>query len=588
MRYIIDKGEHMSNINIKPMKEPNKVINYWKKEKFAVLCIVVFGLAYNISMVRGPVYQGRLIDSIAQGSDETLRAGANFMAVIAMIQIFRYFKRFYIRRFANRTGAVMRFMIYNNIMNMKKEELDKESAGNLTTRAVSDVELCVEGMRKFTTEVFDTGVMMAAYFVYMLSYDVKLTVSSIIFVPAAMVLAEKLKTVIYRYSTDYRTKSSEVAELTYNAVENAMLYRISGIEEQNRLNYRNELDDLKTKAIQANLLENSMHPIYNAIAMMGIVTVIYFAGLKVIEGIWTIGTFSAYVAMFGDLALKASKAAKLFNSVQKSQISWNRIRTFLTDYREHDDKVWTDNDKISLVVDNLSFSYPGSKEDIIQNICFEAGQGEIVGITGPVACGKSTLGLSFLGLYPYSGSIKINGRELNCMSENERSSIISYMGHNTELMTDTIYNNITLGSTGSIHEVIMDVCFGTDMDEMPKGQDTMVGNRGVRLSGGQQSRLALARTLFNKNSIIILDDPFASVDMKTEERIILNLRTNYKDSLILIISHRLSIFEKTDKVLFMESGKETMVMNHYELLEKSPLYREIYNLQQNAGDEDEI
>ncbi|MEL7648325.1 MAG: ABC transporter ATP-binding protein [Sedimentibacter sp.] len=578
----------MSNINIKPMKEPNKVINYWKKEKFAVLCIVVFGLAYNISMVRGPVYQGRLIDSIAQGSDETLRAGANFMAVIAMIQIFRYFKRFYIRRFANRTGAVMRFMIYNNIMNMKKEELDKESAGNLTTRAVSDVELCVEGMRKFTTEVFDTGVMMAAYFVYMLSYDVKLTVSSIIFVPAAMVLAEKLKTVIYRYSTDYRTKSSEVAELTYNAVENAMLYRISGIEEQNRLNYRNELDDLKTKAIQANLLENSMHPIYNAIAMMGIVTVIYFAGLKVIEGIWTIGTFSAYVAMFGDLALKASKAAKLFNSVQKSQISWNRIRTFLTDCREHDDKVWTDNDKISLVVDNLSFSYPGSKEDIIQNICFEAGQGEIVGITGPVACGKSTLGLSFLGLYPYSGSIKINGRELNCMSENERSSIISYMGHNTELMTDTIYNNITLGSTGSIHEVIMDVCFGTDMDEMPKGQDTMVGNRGVRLSGGQQSRLALARTLFNKNSIIILDDPFASVDMKTEERIILNLRTNYKDSLILIISHRLSIFEKTDKVLFMESGKETMVMNHYELLEKSPLYREIYNLQQNAGDEDEI
>ncbi|WP_019229135.1 ABC transporter ATP-binding protein/permease [Sedimentibacter sp. B4] len=102
----------MSKIKIEPMKEPNKLINYWKKEKFAVICILIFGLAYNVSMVLGPVYQGKLIDSIAEGTlEQVIFSSVRFILIIAVIQTFRYFKRFYIRRFANRTSAVMRFMI---------------------------------------------------------------------------------------------------------------------------------------------------------------------------------------------------------------------------------------------------------------------------------------------------------------------------------------------------------------------------------------------------------------------------------------------------------------------------------------------
>ena len=580
----------MAKLKIEPIVQPNKIINYWKKEKFVVACIIIFGLTFNSAIVLGPIYQGKLIDSIVGGSSlsSIIMLAITFVSLIGITQLLRYFKRFYIRRFANNTSATMRLMIYNNIMHKSTSELNNESTGNLMTRAISDVDLCVEGMRKFTTEVFDTGVLMASYIISLLIYDVKITVLSILFIPIAMVLAEKLKSIIYKYSIAYRKKSSEIAELTYDAIENSMLYRINGMEAENRAKYSADLEDLQNKAIKANLLENSMQPIYNVIAMLGIIMVIYLGGSKVIDGVWTVGIFSTYIIMFIAMANKASKASKLFNSVQKSQVSWERIKPYLTVYKSKDTTSNINTDNTRLTVENLGLSYATGKEKIIENISFEGKQGEIIGITGSIASGKSTLGLSLLGLYPYIGSIKIDGKELQDYSEYERSQMISYLGHRSELLSDTIYNNITLGNDMDITSTLKDVCFDTDLASMPDGQNTLVGNSGVRLSGGQQARIALARTLFNKNKIIILDDPFSAVDMKTEEIIIENLKNNYKQSLIILISHRLNIFNRVNRIIMLHNDKTVDYGTHNELMESSKLYATIYNLQcTESGDNGE-
>lgn len=578
----------MSNLKIEPMKEPDKIINYWKKEKLVVACFVIFGILFNTVIVLGPIFQGKLIDSIVNGNEisETVKLAFMFIGIIGLIQLLRYFKRFYARRFANSTSATMRLMIYNNIMHKDIEELDNENMGNLMTRVISDVDICVEGMRKFTNEVFDTGVVMASYLVSMFIYDVKITLLSAIFIPIAMLLAEKLKGVIYRYSMDYRKKSSEVSNSTYDAVENAMLYRISGMEAKNREKYTKELEDLQSKAIKASLLENSMQPIYHVIAMLGVMVVIYQGGIKIINGVWTVGEFSTYIAMFTALAVKASKAAKLFNSVQKSQVSWKRIKPYLVEYKGKDTTTNINNDRTSLLVENLSFKYKSGDKNIFDNVSFKGIQGEIIGITGPIASGKSTLALSLLGLYAYEGSIKIDGKELCDYSEYERSNMIAYLGHRPQLLSDTIYKNITLGNNEDISSVLKDVCFDTDLKMMPEGEDTLVGNSGVKLSGGQQSRIALARTLLNKNKIIILDDPFSAIDMKTEEKTIQNLKENYKDSLIILVSHRLAIFNNIDKIILMNNDKTAEYGTHDELMKKSEVYRTIYDLQCSEGGND--
>lgn len=572
----------MRNSPIKSIKNPDKIKNYWIKEKKSVILLTLFGILYDVGMVARPIYQGKLIDALIAkvNFNNLIKLSLTFIFIIGMVQFFRYLKRYYVRQFANATTATMRFMIYNNILHKEEKELNDENMGSLMTKAISDVDVCVEGMRKSTTEVFDTGVLFITYLVTLLQYDVKITLYACIFIPAAVFIAEKMKKIIFKFTKAYRSQLSQVSDITYDRIDNAILYRLYGREADNRVVYEEELEDFEKKAIVANIWENAMQPIYNVIAMGGIVFVIIMAGEKVYEGSFTVGVFSAYISIFTIMAAKASRIARLFNTIQKSSVSWKRIKSFLKGYKEIDKTRGIISKETKLEIENLYLKYDKSSDYIIKNLNFKARENNIVGITGPIGCGKSTLGRVFLGNINYEGSIKIDNKELRDYSEYERSKIISYMGHDAHLISDTIYNNITMGDDGDISHVLKMVCFDEDLKSMENGIETLVGNGGVRLSGGQQARIALARTLYNKNKILILDDPFSAVDMKTEKNIIDNLRANYGDCLILLISHRLAIFKYLNQIILINEDKTLEYGNHQKLIENSKLYNQLYLLQQ--------
>lgn len=572
----------MRNSPIKSIKNPDKIKNYWIKEKKSVILLTLFGILYDVGMVARPIYQGKLIDALIAkvNFNNLIKLSLTFIFIIGMVQFFRYLKRYYVRQFANATTATMRFMIYNNILHKEEKELNDENMGSLMTKAISDVDVCVEGMRKSTTEVFDTGVLFITYLVTLLQYDVKITLYACIFIPAAVFIAEKMKKIIFKFTKAYRSQLSQVSDITYDRIDNAILYRLYGREADNRVVYEEELEDFEKKAIVANIWENAMQPIYNVIAMGGILFVIIMAGEKVYEGSFTVGVFSAYISIFTIMAAKASRIARLFNTIQKSSVSWKRIKSFLKEYKEIDKTRGIISKETKLEIENLYLKYDKSSDYIIKNLNFKARENNIVGITGPIGCGKSTLGRVFLGNINYEGSIKIDNKELRDYSEYERSKIISYMGHDAHLISDTIYNNITMGDDGDISHVLKMVCFDEDLKSMENGIETLVGNGGVRLSGGQQARIALARTLYHKNKILILDDPFSAVDMKTEKNIIDNLRANYGDCLILLISHRLAIFKYLNQIILINEDKTLEYGNHQKLIENSKLYNQLYLLQQ--------
>lgn len=572
------------------IKNPDKIKNYWIKERKTVILLTIFGVLYNVGMVARPIYQGKLIDALIGKASfySLIKLSLTFIFVIFMVQFFRYLKRYYVRQFANRTTATMRFMLYNNILHKSEKEINEENMGSLMTKTISDVDVCVEGMRKSTTEVFDTGVLFISYLITLLNYDVRITLYACIFIPVAVFIAEKLKKIIFKFTKAYRAQLSQVSDITYDAIDNAILYRLYGREADNRIIYERELGDFEKKAITANVWENAMQPIYNVIAMGGIIFVIIMLGQKVYEGSFTVGKFSAYISIFTIMAAKASRIARLFNTIQKSRVSWNRIKPFLHEYEEIDTNLEKIKKETKVEAKNLYFRYKDNSEFIIENLNFSGKENEIIGITGPIGCGKSTLGKIFLAEKDYEGSLKIDNKELRDYSEYERSKVISYLGHHPHLISDSIYNNITLGDEGDISHVLKMVCFDEDLKSMKEGINTLVGNGGVRLSGGQQARIALARTLYHKNKILILDDPFSAIDMKTEEIIIENLRENYKDCLILLISHRLSIFKNLNQVILINEDKTLEYGSHYELLVSSKLYNMLYSLQQRKeSDKDE-
>ena len=572
----------MFKLDLSPVREPQKLKSYLKREWKVLTVVAVTGLLFDGCMSFAAVLQGKLIDTVVGRLElpAVFKQALIFVGVVCAIQLMRGLKRYSVRLFANRTSATMRRMLFNSVIAQDISVLSGVSAGELMNKAVGDVDICVEGMRKVITEVFDTGVLMLSYIITMLVYDVKTTLVSCIFIPLAMLLSEKLKTVIENYTKLSRAQSGKVSELTLSNVENSLLYRVNSSEKRKNTEYESELKELEARAIRANVLENSMQPIYNAISLLGIVGVLVYGGKNVIADVWTIGDFTAYITIFLALAAKASKAAKLFNTYQKAAVSWKRI---CTSFHEHSlaHETYSANSKSAdLVCQNLGFSYLGAQNEIFQGLNFSAKAGEIIGVTGEVACGKTALGLALTGLFPYRGEITLCERELTDLSAFERSQTISYMGHDPQLLTDTIYENVTLGEGGDISNILRLVCFDADLVAMPEGVNTLVGSGGIRLSGGQRARIALARALYRESKLVILDDPFSAVDMETENRIIENIRSNFPNRIIILISHRLAVFPKTEKVLFFEDGK--VICSSHEDLLNNPSYKKLWDSQKGG------
>ena len=577
---------------MKKKNDPQSLLTYFKDEKKTLAVITVTGLIYNIGMTAGPYFEGQLaqyLSDIIQKkrlASDMIRLAVTYVIVILIVQGARFIKRLYVRYFANHVNRRMKKALYKVLVHETKQEIRQDNTGSMMTKAIADVDACVEGMRKFTTEIFDTGVVMIAYAVMLLWYDWRLAIISMLFPPVAYFFAERLKKAVTRAGKDAKESAGRLNEATLDNVRHALTYRINGLEENQGILYEENLRDYEKKNVRAGFLETGTEPLYRAVSLTGAFFILYFGGRNVL-GIgwttWNIAAFTAFLSCFTKLATKSSKAAKLFNAVQKAEVSWTRIRPLLKEVPE--DQNPSVPEPGELVVSHVSFSYDAD-HPLLNDISFSARPGQIIGITGAVASGKSTLGKLFLNELDYSGNISLNGKDLKEIYQNPSASPVSYLGHDPELFSDTVKGNIELGRRGDIDAVLKDVCMKTEISQLDQKEDTLTGEAGHRFSGGQQARIALARALYDAAPVLILDDPFASVDQKTEEEIFASLRLHYSDRIILLISHRLAMFPQMDQILFLQDGR--MIQGtHKEMMHQCPAYRNLVEMQKKGVDFDE-
>ena len=582
----------MSRRNAEAAPQPDRIGYYFRRETGPLAVVTVSGILYNVGMIAGPYFEGRLAQclfDIIKGRRtlrDMLSLAALYLGVILLVQALRAVKRFSVRRFANDTSRRMRRMLYNRIVHMSRAELEKENLGAVMTKAVADVDACAEGMRKFTTEVFDTGVVLVAYLAMLFSYDARLALLACAFTPFAYLIAGRLRGRVARSNGEYKKSAGRLNSTTMDRIANALTYRVCGCEENRDAAYETRLADYEKRAVAANLWENTMQPLYNIISTCGAVLILYFGARNVLGSgwrSWDIAAFTTFFSCFTKMALKSSNAAKLFNAVQKAQVSWARIKPLMTGYTAPADAVPADDPRLpgELVFAHVTAGWPGSAP-VVRDLSFAVRPGEIVGVTGPVACGKSTLGKILIGEVPYDGSIRVCGRELRELSARERSGLISYMGHEPELMNGTLAENIRLGEPGDVGAALRAVCLEEEARQMPQGADTEIGGGGTRLSGGQQARAALARTLFNARRVLVLDDPFSAVDRATEQEILTRLRAMAGNRVVLLFSHRLYQFPAFDRVLYLDGGQGVFAA-HETLMRECPPYAKLFAEQQEGG-----
>ncbi len=566
---------------------PDRLGTYFRAEWLPLSFVAFSGLFYNVGLLASPWFEGRLAQCLADILDGKQTADAMaglvlaYFAVTLAVQAARFVKRFYVRRFANNINRRMKGILYANLIRQSHAAPERESAGDLMTRAVSDVDDCAEGMRKFTTEVFDTGVALLGYAVLLFVYDWRLACISLLFTPASYFCAARMKKPVQRAGAAYKKAAGALNAATLDRAENAVTYRIYGCEDVRAGRYEQALQDCEKAAVRANVWQSALPPLYLAASGAGTLFILW-SGAKNVLGTgwsaWDIAAFTTFLSCFGRLTVKSAKVAKLFNSVQKAEVSWKRIRPLLK-APEPSGTLCVPR-PADVTLDGLSFAY-GDKP-VFSGISLTAHPGDIIGVTGSVACGKSTFGRVFLCEAPYSGSVRFGGREFSELSPREIAATVGYLGHDPELFADSVRSNILCGREADIQPYLAATALQEEVSAMENGAETAIGSGGVRLSGGQAQRLALARTLAHPRPVLVLDDPFSALDRKTEDAVFDALREYAKDKVVFLISHRLYRFPEMQKILFMENGKAS-VGTHDALLASVPAYRSLYESQTGGG-----
>ena len=569
---------------------PDRIGTYFRVEWRPLAFVTISGLVYNIGLLATPWFEGRLAQCLADilGGSETAAQMAMlvlaYILVTLLVQAARFIKRFYVRRFANNINRRMKGILYANLVRQSRAALEKEGAGGLMTKAISDVDDCVEGMRKFTTEVFDTGVALAGYAVMLLVYDWRLSILSLLFTPFSYVCAAWMKKPVQRAGAAYKKAAGALGGATLDRAQNAVTYRIYGCEDARVEKYEDALNRYEKTAVRNNVWQSALPPLYLAASEAGALFILWF-GAKNVLGTgwraWDIAAFTTFLSCFTKLVVKSSKVAKLFNSVQKAEVSWKRIKPLMKNPEQLDALNVPAAEDVTLK--DLSFAY--GEEPVFTGLNLTAHPGEIIGVTGPVACGKSTFGRVFLCEAPYGGSARFGGKEFSTLTPRQISATVGYLGHDPELSADTVQNNVLCGSEQDAMPYLAAAALKDEVNAMENGLETVIGPSGARLSGGQAQRLALARTLAHPRPVLVLDDPFSALDRSTEDTVFADLQAYAKDKVVFLISHRLYHFPRMQKIIFMD-GVKTTVGTHEELMASAPVYRQLYE-SQTSQKEDE-
>jgi len=569
------------------MSEKPKLSLYFKKEKPLTFWIIVSGLLTNVLIIWIPVLQGYMIDSVLNAVENLILIVLFFVGIVVLVQFLRFWKRYLVRKFENRTVREIRNTIYNNILENTIESMTQHTAGSLMNKIIGDVNIVSEGLRKIITEIFDTCVMLIGYIVIMCFADIRLTLLSCLFIPVGVTISKLLKAKVSYYNNIYREAKGEINDTIYQNVTHAVFFRLMGLQEQFGNAFKRQLPGLRKKAVKASFFDTGLTPLYNTIALIGVVFAIIYGARNVEAGSWTIGQFSSFIVMFAAVARKSGMISTYITLWQKTYVSWARLKEHLEPVAAEEGELVSPTAPVLLKFENVGFEYEiandGTDEQLIKNLSFEAAAGQIIGIAGPVASGKSTILKLLTTEKPVRGKVTINELDISTLNTRQKAGIIAYKPHESELFSGTIKENIIFDNESCPENLLEGTALQHDLGTIPNGLDTHIGAGLSILSGGQMDRISLARTLYTSKNIILLDDPFSALDTETEMHIMNYLRENYKDSVIIITSHRFGIFPLTDMMIFLDGTGGYIKGSHNELLEQNSLYREIYNTQKGAA-----
>jgi len=576
------------------MKELKKLNKYLYKYRFKLLAGLLITIVSRIFSLVTPRFVGDSLtlienyisnDSIVVG-DLRQTLFINISIIIGASLIAGFFT-FLMRQTIINVSRYIEFDIKNEIFShyqtLDQDFYKKNRTGDLMNRISEDVSRTRMYFGPVLMYSTNAVVLFVVIISYMFTIEPKLTLYTLIPLPLLSIIIYKISNIINIKSTKVQESLSDLSSHSQQSFSGISILKSFNIQQIiynqfDKLSYISFKNNLSLAKVQA-----WFFPLIIFLIGLSNLIVIYIGGNLYINDRIEIGVVAEFIIYVNMLTWPVTLVGWVTATVKQAEASQKRINEFLNENSSIKDglKSLNLNKAFDIKFQNVNFRYKKTGIKVFNSFNLKITKGEKLGIIGNVGSGKTTLLDLISRIYdPDKGEITFDNNNIKDYKTEDIRGKVSYVPQNNFLFSDSIEKNIGFGNINANHDKIIDAAKKSEIhDEITKfknGYQTILGERGVTLSGGQIQRVSISRSFLKDASIFLFDDCFSSLDSDTEEKIISNLNRYFKNKTVVIVSHRLSCLKYSDRIIVLKEGKIIQEGNHLELIGIEGYYKDLY------------
>jgi|TARA_B110000238_G_C16125124_1_gene438871 subfamily B ATP-binding cassette protein MsbA len=546
--------------------------------------ILVAGSTSSIAWLLDPAIKKIFIDK-----DQTLIMLIPILIVVAFTTkgISVYMARSLMITVAEEVKKLLQLDMLNSFIKADSQFIENKHSGKFISNLNFDVEMIKNLLSNSVLNFFKDGLTLIGLLTVMFLQNWKLSMIAIIMIPLASITARTLGKRMGKVATEAQEKSGFLNKYLIEVFKNHRLIKIFQREEYENKRAINFIEDLKNKSKKIALVFIRATPVMETLTGIMIAILIYYSGKLMLNNEISINNFFSFLAAMM-LAYQPVKSLATLNiGINQGIAAGKRILPIIDNKNDIEDRVNSKDLKITngqIRFDNVSFSYKKEERSILKSINLNIEGGKMTALVGHSGSGKSTILNLIPRLYNInSGDILIDGQSILDTKINSLRKNISIVSQDTTLFDDSIKNNILYANIDASDQQLMEasnLSFVSEfIENLPDKFETIIGENGVRLSGGEKQRLSIARAILKNSPIILLDEATSSLDAETESKIQKALNILTKNKTTIVIAHRLSTVLNANKIFVVDDGKIVAEGKHEQLLINSEIYKNFYEKQ---------
>jgi ATP-binding cassette, subfamily B, bacterial MsbA len=516
-----------------------------------------------------------------------------YILVFIFRSLFIYIQQFLMREVSQRVVRDMRNLLYEKLLKLSMSFYSNSRTGTLVSRITHDTTIIQDATSEGLTDLIWQSLQFIFSLAMVISIAVFFRISVIFIFFALIVMPIIVVPLIYigkrlrHISKSHQESMAGIHNILYEAVSGIRVVKGFSMEEYEKEKFMQENERLKRMVMKSNKRILAVSPLTELVTMISAVIILWLGGSQVIEGGMTIGTLTVFSLSVLSLSKPINRLSRVHNINQQALAAASRIFEILDEKVSVEDKKDAKTllpIKRDIVFSEVSFKYTANTNDVLKDISFKANAGEVIAFVGPSGAGKTTLVSLIPRFYdPTEGSVSVDGIDVGDVKLQSLINQIGIVTQETVLFNDSVSANIAYGKKDAEFSCIIDAAKTANAHDfimnMPHKYDTVVGEKGFKLSGGEKQRLAIARAIFKNPPILIFDEATSQLDSESEKLVQEAIDRLMKGRTVFVIAHRLSTIKHADKIIVMENGKIEDMGRHDELIAKKGLYNKLYMMQ---------